>query len=91
MNDCPLPHILKVSLNSMARDRSAKNSRKDPATSIQRVAGIAEPEQRAVTPLNFKVPEEFHREFKTYAAQHGKKMVQVLQEAFTLLKAQQGH
>jgi hypothetical protein len=39
-----------------------------------------------LTTLNFKVPEEFHREFKTYAAQHRKKMVEVLQEAFNLLK-----
>jgi hypothetical protein len=40
----------------------------------------------ALTPLNFKVPREFHREFKTFAAQHSKKMVEVLQEAFALLK-----
>ena len=40
----------------------------------------------SLTPLNFKVPEEFHREFKTYAAQHSKTMVEVLQEAFSLLK-----
>jgi hypothetical protein len=39
-----------------------------------------------LTPLNFKVREEFHREFKTYAAQNGKSMVEVLQEAFSLLK-----
>ena len=42
----------------------------------------------SLTPLNFRVPEDFHREFKTYAAQHGKKMVEVLQEAFSLRKQQ---
>lgn len=43
-----------------------------------------------LTPLNFKVPAEFHRDFKTFAAQHSKKMVEVLQEAFALLKESNG-
>jgi hypothetical protein len=38
-------------------------------------------------PLNFKVPQEFRREFKTYAAQHNKKLNQLLYEAFDALKA----
>jgi hypothetical protein len=44
----------------------------------------------SLTPLNFKVPHQFHREFKTFAAQHGKKMVEVLQEAFASLKGKYG-
>jgi hypothetical protein len=47
-------------------------------------------EVASLTPLNFKVPHEFHREFKTFAAQQGKKMVEVLQEAFALLKGKYG-
>lgn len=39
------------------------------------------------TPLNFKVPLDFRREFKTYAAQHNKKLNQLLFEAFAALKA----
>ncbi len=39
-------------------------------------------------PLNFKVPSDFRREFKTYAAQHNKKLNQLLYEAFAALKAQ---
>ena len=38
------------------------------------------------TPLNFKVPEEFRREFKIYAAQHNMKLNQVLFDAFAALK-----
>jgi len=38
-------------------------------------------------PLNFKVSPEFRREFKTYAAQHNKKLNQLLYEAFNILKA----
>src|SRR5690348_8975883 len=39
------------------------------------------------TPLNFKVPHDFRREFKTYAARHNKKLNQLLYEAFAALKA----
>ena len=37
-------------------------------------------------PLNFKVPEEFRREFRTYAALHNMKLNQVLFNAFAALK-----
>ena len=36
---------------------------------------------------NSKVPADFRREFKTYAAQHNKKLNQLLFEAFAALKA----
>lgn len=39
------------------------------------------------TPLNFKVSADFRREFKTYAAQHNKKLNQLLYESFAALKA----
>jgi hypothetical protein len=42
------------------------------------------------TTMNFKVSEEFHREFKIYAAQHGLKMVEVLERSFRLLKGEHG-
>jgi len=42
-------------------------------------------------PLNFKVPPEFRRAFKTYAAQHNKKLNQLLYEAFAALKAKHAH
>ena len=38
-------------------------------------------------PLNFKVSADFRREFKTYAAQHNKKLNQLLYESFAALKA----
>jgi hypothetical protein len=46
-----------------------------------------QPEASKPTPLNFKVPADFRREFKTYAAQHNKKLNQLLYEAFAALKA----
>jgi hypothetical protein len=55
--------------------------------------GILQPDAKraspssSTTPLNFKVPLDFRREFKTYAAQHNIKMNQLLYEAFAALKA----
>jgi hypothetical protein len=40
--------------------------------------------------MNFRVPVGFHREFKSYAAQHGISMVELLQEGFRLIKEQDG-
>lgn len=66
----------------MARASQRKTSRKDVPSSVKAVGSL--------TPLNFKVPEEFHRDFKTFAAQRSKKMVEVLQEAFALVKEKYG-
>ena len=44
----------------------------------------------SLTPLNFKVSAEFHREFKTYAAQYGISMLELLQEGFRITKERRG-
>ncbi|MGD0010111.1 MAG: hypothetical protein ABSE93_16390 [Terriglobia bacterium] len=44
------------------------------------------PDAARAMPLNFKVSADFRREFKTYAAQHNKKLNQLLYEAFAALK-----
>ena len=43
-----------------------------------------------LTPMNFRVPETFHREFKLYAVQHGISMVDLLQQSFALFRKQRG-
>jgi hypothetical protein len=45
-------------------------------------------EPDAATPMNFRVPAKFHREFKLYAVQHGMSMVELLQQSFQLMKSQ---
>lgn len=75
----------------MAKQSSPKAMKKSSApmhagaTAIDDDSGAS-----ALTTLNFKVSQEFHREFKTFAAQHSKKMVEVLLEAFALLKDANG-
>ena len=46
----------------------------------------AENPPAVLTPLNFRVPDAFHREFKLYAVQHGMTMVHLLKESFRLMK-----
>ena len=48
---------------------------------------LARPAGGALKPLNFRVSPEFHREFKTFAASQGRSMVDVLHEAFDLIRA----
>jgi len=40
--------------------------------------------------LNFRVPAEFKREFKTYAASHDMKMNELLRRSFRAYREQQG-
>jgi hypothetical protein len=48
---------------------------------------LARPAGAVLKPLNFRVSPEFHREFKTFAATEGRSMVDVLHEAFDLIRA----
>ena len=50
-------------------------------------ANLGRPDGAALKPLNFRVSPEFHREFKTFAATQGRSMVDVLHEAFDLVRA----
>lgn len=54
--------------------------------SVLTFTNLDEPD--AATPLNFRVPAQFHREFKIYAVQNGMSMVELLQQSFQLMKAQ---
>jgi predicted HicB family RNase H-like nuclease len=47
--------------------------------------------QKATKDMSFKVTPNFHREFKTTAAAHGKRMNEVLVEAFELWKRENSH
>lgn len=74
----------------MTKQASPKRVRRTPPQLLTSSQSTAKSEVSVLTPLNFKVPAEFHRDFKTFAAQHSKKMVEVLQEAFALLKESNG-
>ena len=60
-----------------------------PSTSAT-VGNLDKAEPTRLTPLNFKVPAEFRREFKTYAAQHDLSLSKLLQESFRVLKERDG-
>jgi hypothetical protein len=46
--------------------------------------------QAALKPLNFRIPTDFRRAFKTYAARHDLKLNELLFRCFDAYRAQQG-
>jgi len=65
-----------------------KTEKVTPSPSVITLANLDQPD--AVTPMNFRVSAQFHREFKLYAVQNGVSMVDLLQEAFAVLRKQRG-
>ena len=45
---------------------------------------------RGLSPLNFRVPASFRREFKTYAARHDLKLNELLRRSFAAYRKVQG-
>jgi hypothetical protein len=75
----------------MANISPPKRSKKGPPPPIeQTVRNLEKPEPTSLKPLNFKVPASFHREFKSYAVQHGMSMLELLREGFEAVKVQRG-
>lgn len=67
-----------------------KTSKGTPPTAAQTLENFNRSEAAELKPLNFKVPAEFHREFKAHAAVHGISMVDLLREGFEMVKARRG-
>jgi hypothetical protein len=75
----------------MAQISPPKRSKKGPPPSIEQTVGnLEKPEPSSLKPLNFKVPAAFHREFKSYAVQHGISMLDLLREGFEAVKERRG-
>lgn len=47
---------------------------------------LNKPAQNDLVPLNFKVPPEFAKDFKVFAAMHGMKLVDLLKASFDTYK-----
>jgi len=67
-----------------------KTEKADAQHSVISIPALRQQGSAALTPMNFKVPESFHREFKLYAVQQGMSMVELLQESFAVLRKQRG-
>ena len=68
--------------------RKPEKARVEP--SVISIPGLEKQRTAELTPMNFKVSSQFHREFKLYAVQNGISMVDLLQEAFAVLRKQRG-
>ena len=70
--------------------KAVKSRKGVPPVMTQTVGNLDKPEPTTTVNMNFKVPPDFRREFKTYAAQSGISMLDLLQEGFRLIKAHRG-
>jgi len=61
-----------------------------PPAPSETLDNLSRSEAADLKPLNFKVPAEFHREFKAHAAIHGLSMVEFLREGFEMVKKKRG-
>jgi hypothetical protein len=63
-----------------------------PARSTARSKAAAEPEPKEdnFSPLNFRIPASFRREFRTYAATHDLKLNELLRLCFEAYRRQKG-
>ena len=67
----------------MAKISPPKRSSKGaPPTTLQVVENLDKPEAGDLKTLTFKVPPDFHREFKMYAVMHGMDMKELLMKSF---------
>jgi hypothetical protein len=62
----------------------------EPPPQLAALDNLARGEAVRLKPLNFKVPADFHREFKTFAAMNGMSMLSVLTESFRLYREHKG-
>lgn len=62
----------------------------EPPSQMAALDNLARPEAIRLKPLNFKVPADFHREFKTFAAMNGMSMLDVLIESFRNYREHKG-
>jgi hypothetical protein len=73
---------------SVAATKATKPAK--PATKAASPRKAAKPDKVAKKPLNFKVPADFRREFKTYASTHDLKLNRLLELAFESYRKQRG-
>jgi hypothetical protein len=74
----------------MAKVPAPKSRKGHPPPVETTVGNLQKSEPGSLKPLNFKVPAEFHREFKIYATVQGTTMLDILQEGFKLVRERRG-
>ena len=69
-------------LSTLVATKGAAAPTKDMPTRATAAADTSNESKGTGEPLNFRVPAEFRRRFKTYAAQHDMKLNELLYKAF---------
>ncbi|MGO9943471.1 MAG: hypothetical protein ACLPIC_11985 [Rhodoblastus sp.] len=73
-----------------AAKTAAKPAKSEKPAKLEKTEKIEKPAKVAKKPLNFKVPADFRREFKTYASTHDLKLNRLLELAFESYRKQRG-
>lgn len=72
------------------RASKSKSKKGPPPSMVKTVGNLDKPESTALQTLNLRVPLEFKRDLKVYAAQNGRSMTDLLMEAFGMLRKHRG-
>lgn len=67
-----------------------KNSKGEPPESDQTRSNLQKPEPGEIVNLNFKVSEEFRKDFKIAAVQHGMTQLEFIEELFRFWSERNG-
>lgn len=69
-------------LSALVATKGAASPTKDMPTRATATVTVSDESKGPGEPLNFRVPADFRRRFKTYAAQHDMKLNELLYKAF---------
>jgi hypothetical protein len=83
----PAPQVVPAAANTSAPPKAAAR-----ATVRAKAPPVAVPDAKEAnfTPLNFRIPASFRREFRTYAATHDLKLNELLRLCFEAYRRQKG-
>ena len=70
----------------IAPPRASKSKKGAPPSMVRTVGNLDKPEPGVLKTLNLRVPAEFKRDLKVYAAQQERTMTDLLIEAFGMLR-----
>lgn len=70
----------------MAKIPPKKNTKGKPPKIEKTIDNLDKPELGKLKPMNFKVSQDFHKEYKTFAAINNMSMQEVLLKSFELIK-----
>jgi hypothetical protein len=86
----PAAKPVKAAAKTTVAKTADKPAKADKPPKVEKPENSEKPAKVTKKPLNFKVPADFRREFKTYASTHDLKLNRLLELAFESYRKQRG-